>query len=321
MRYASISSDARLVAVAGRHGLAHYNALSGRWKTFERDVEAESIHVVGGMSWWGPVLIVGTCEQGQYQVSRLCTFASFDTDRVADVCTAASLFERPAPVARFFARYLRARRGASRAVRLRLFAARLHEQQHVLSLPDQASKGGRTETEAVREHRVRGRHGRSKKSPRRKLAGAKEPTAYVDLSPQLGILLDPLSSWHDWTGFGDPADDLNVATIIFLISGRLVLLRPRRAASQEVKYDLQLLSSSIEFFWTHLSGIGTLENSLWGWGGGNKIQIWLDALTIEKVKVDRKKDLYESVRESVAIDLDFYPLGKTSTRTSSRLGQ
>lgn len=119
------------------------------------------------------------------------------------------------------------------------------------------------------------------------------------------------------TGFGDPADDLNVATIIFLISGRLVLLRPRRAASQEVKYDLQLLSSSIEFFWTaHLSGIGTLENSLWGWDG-KKVRVWLDALTIEKVRVDRKRDAYESVNESVGIDLDFYPLGEQNVLSES----
>ena len=94
-----------------------------------------------------------------------------------------------------------------------------------------------------------------------------------------------------------------------MISGKLVLLRPRRAQTQEVKYDLQLLSSSIEFFWTHLSGIGTLENSLWGYDGiSRKIQIWLDALTIEKVRVDRKRDVYESVRESVGVELDFYPL-------------
>lgn len=33
------------------------------------------------------------------------------------------------------------------------------------------------------------------------------------------------------TGFGDPADDLNVATIIFLIDGKLVLLRPRKVQS------------------------------------------------------------------------------------------
>lgn len=109
-------------------------------------------------------------------------------------------------------------------------------------------------------------------------------------------------------GFGDPADDLNVATIIFLINGKLVLLRPRRAAHEEVKYDMQILADRIEFYWTHLSGIGTLENSLWGWDG-MQIRIWLDALTIEKVKVDAKRDAYEAVAESVAIALDFYPLG------------
>lgn len=110
-------------------------------------------------------------------------------------------------------------------------------------------------------------------------------------------------------GFGDPADDLNVATIIFLISGRLVLLRPRRAASNEVKYDLQILADHVEFYWTHLRGIGTLENSLWAWDG-SKVRIWLDALTIEKVRVDARRDAYETVKESVAIPLDFYPLGR-----------
>lgn len=100
---------------------------------------------------------------------------------------------------------------------------------------------------------------------------------------------------------------MNVATIIFLIAGQLVLLRPRRAAHEEVKYDLQILADRIEFYWTHLSGIGTLENSLWGFDG-QKIRIWLNALTIEKVKLDEKRDKYEEVEESVAIGLDFYPL-------------
>jgi len=72
IRYASISSDARLIAVAGRRGLTHYNALSGRWKVFEREQEEESVKVVGGMSWWGPILIAGTEDgSGQYQVSLL----------------------------------------------------------------------------------------------------------------------------------------------------------------------------------------------------------------------------------------------------------
>lgn len=114
-------------------------------------------------------------------------------------------------------------------------------------------------------------------------------------------------------GFGDPADDLNVATIIFLIQGQIVLLRPRRAASEEVKYDLQVLASRIEFYWTHLASAGTktpagLENSLWGWNG-KEVRIWMDALTIEKVKVDAERDSYEVVSESKVIELEFYPLG------------
>jgi hypothetical protein len=75
-----------------------------------------------------------------------------------------------------------------------------------------------------------------------------------------------------------------------------------------VKYDLQILADRVEFYWTHLSGIGTLENSLWAWDG-EKVRIWLDALTIEKVRVDARRDAYETVKESVAIALDFYPLG------------
>lgn len=74
---------------------------------------------------------------------------------------------------------------------------------------------------------------------------------------------------------------------------------------------MQILADRVEFYWTHLSGIGTLENSLWGFDG-QKIKIWLDALTIEKVKVDSKRDAYESATESVAIPLDFYPLGAWS---------
>lgn len=70
IRYAVISSDARLIAVAGRRGLTHYNALSGRWKLFEAEKEEESIQVVGGMAWWSNVLIVACVEGGAYQVSQ-----------------------------------------------------------------------------------------------------------------------------------------------------------------------------------------------------------------------------------------------------------
>lgn len=111
---------------------------------------------------------------------------------------------------------------------------------------------------------------------------------------------------------GDPADDLMVATIIFLVDGKLVLLRPRRlttpdAVDSEVRYDMQVLADRIESYWTHLDGIGTLENSLWGYDGAN-MRVWLDALTIEPGRTDESQDAYDTVKESVTLQLDFYPL-------------
>lgn len=113
--------------------------------------------------------------------------------------------------------------------------------------------------------------------------------------------------------YGDPADDLVLATIIFLVDGKLVLLRPRRAATDEVRYDMQVLADRIESYWTHLHGIGTLENSLWGYDGTG-MRVWLDALTIESTRIDAAKDEYEHIKESVYLPLDFYPLCEAIVR-------
>lgn len=70
---------------------------------------------------------------------------------------------------------------------------------------------------------------------------------------------------------------------------------------------MQVLADGIESYWTHLHGVGTLENSLWGWDG-SRMRVWLDALTIEHGKESEEGEGYERVRESVGIRLDFYPL-------------
>jgi hypothetical protein len=77
LHYASISPDARLIAVSGQKGLTHYNALSGRWKLFEQEKEEEAIQVKGGMAWWGSTLIVGCEVEGQYQVRPAFSLISF----------------------------------------------------------------------------------------------------------------------------------------------------------------------------------------------------------------------------------------------------
>lgn len=72
---------------------------------------------------------------------------------------------------------------------------------------------------------------------------------------------------------------------------------------------MQILADRIEFCWIHLRGIGTLENSLWGYDG-QSMRVWLNALTIEsspQIEAAERED----VKESVNIPLDFYPLCKS----------
>jgi hypothetical protein len=75
-----------------------------------------------------------------------------------------------------------------------------------------------------------------------------------------------------------------------------------------------IFAERIEFCWTHLYGIGALENSLWGYDGKG-IRVWLNALAIEAPPSDNRSHLGESVRESVNIPLSFYPLCKPVTTT------
>ena len=85
-----------------------------------------------------------------------------------------------------------------------------------------------------------------------------------------------------------------------------VHLSPLQPKDVEVKYDMQILADRIEFCWIHLNGIGTLENSLWGYDG-QSIRVWLNALAIESSAQADEGEI-EDVKESVNIPLDFYPL-------------
>src|SRR5258708_27499882 len=69
VRHATISSDGRLVAVAGRRGLIHYSTASGRWKLFNDPEVEQSFIVRGGMIWFHHVLIVGVEASKTFQVN------------------------------------------------------------------------------------------------------------------------------------------------------------------------------------------------------------------------------------------------------------
>ncbi|OXH27574.1 hypothetical protein J008_04717 [Cryptococcus neoformans] len=297
IRYASISSDGKLIAVAGRRGLTHYSAASGRWRLFQDEREERDFSVKGGLLWFHHVLIVAVDADKTHQI-RLYSH-NLDLSEVLHSQTLPSLVLVMTLLENSLLVYT-----ADNML------------YHFLILPTQSS---------IKLH----------------LCGSISFRGIIEVPTRvraLSWLIPEAQKTH-----GDPADDLIVATIIFLVDGKLVLLRPRRvsinswakfptltllkARTDEVRYDMQILADRIEAYWTHLQGVGTLENSLWGFDGLNT-RIWLDALTIEATRVDLMSDAYENVEESVKLRLDFYPLSilmdkgiiigvdyETSTRT------
>jgi len=66
-----------------------------------------------------------------------------------------------------------------------------------------------------------------------------------------------------------------VATVVFLLDGKLVLLRPlirKEGPVRDLKYDMRVLSDRVEYFLL-LAGSGdeppmsTLKGSIWAWDG------------------------------------------------------
>ena len=65
IRCVVISQDGRYIAIAGRHGLAHYSIGSGRWKMFEGPMAENEFVVRGGMCWYQHILIAAV-ETNEY---------------------------------------------------------------------------------------------------------------------------------------------------------------------------------------------------------------------------------------------------------------
>lgn len=68
MRYASLSTDGKLVAIAGRRGLTHYSVASGKWKLYTDARQEQDFTVRGGMLWFHHVLVVAVDVDKGHQV-------------------------------------------------------------------------------------------------------------------------------------------------------------------------------------------------------------------------------------------------------------
>ncbi|KNC98616.1 uncharacterized protein SPPG_09360 [Spizellomyces punctatus DAOM BR117] len=74
IKHTSINSTGHYVAIAGTKGLAHYSAVSNRWKLFGNEQQEQSFTVTGGMLWYRDILIVA-CQDLDTQNHELRFFS------------------------------------------------------------------------------------------------------------------------------------------------------------------------------------------------------------------------------------------------------
>ncbi|KAI1811148.1 RIC1-domain-containing protein [Poronia punctata] len=121
---------------------------------------------------------------------------------------------------------------------------------------------------------------------------------------------------------GDPSQDVAYASVLFLVDGKLVLLQPSLNQGGQLKYDMRVISHSVEFYssmrdqpslslpdedGTHFSwdaDQGSLRNSLWIFEG-HALKLWPD---VDEVLHAASNDSSKELPPTVSISLDFYPL-------------
>ena len=121
---------------------------------------------------------------------------------------------------------------------------------------------------------------------------------------------------------GDPSQDVAHASVLFLVDGKLVLLRPSLSEEGNLKYDMRVIAPSVEFYASMrdqpfqsppsqarnllLPGQETesLKNSLWFFDG-SELKAWTD---MEPVLRTMPSESARELPSPVSVALDFYPL-------------
>jgi hypothetical protein len=131
---------------------------------------------------------------------------------------------------------------------------------------------------------------------------------------------------------GDPSRDVAVATMLFLVDGKLVLLQPSTTEGGELKYDMRVLLQNVEYYTLTRDqppqqltssptdedsplgdmfptvAVQNLSDSLWAFDGTD-VKVWIDV-----------KDILESGENGrelpvpVKVPVDFYPMSTLTSR-------
>ncbi|KAL1883885.1 hypothetical protein VTK73DRAFT_7673 [Phialemonium thermophilum] len=119
---------------------------------------------------------------------------------------------------------------------------------------------------------------------------------------------------------GDPSQDVAVASVLFLVDGKLVLLRPVNDEGQ-LKYEMRVISQNVEYyismrdqpfgayrsqFSASEKGPQALPNSLWIFDG-SELKTWVDMDTVLRA-TSGDSTWSRELPPTISIPIDFYPL-------------
>ncbi|KAK3394549.1 RIC1-domain-containing protein [Podospora didyma] len=116
---------------------------------------------------------------------------------------------------------------------------------------------------------------------------------------------------------GDPSQDVAHASVLFLVDGKLVLLRPSLSEGH-LKYDMRVLVHNVEYYMsmrdqpfpgslsqTHGQMEENPRNSLWIFDGG-ELKVWADLEPV--LKAISGGEVTRELPPMISIPVDFYPL-------------
>jgi RAB6A-GEF complex partner protein 1 len=137
---------------------------------------------------------------------------------------------------------------------------------------------------------------------------------------------------------GDPSQDVGIATILFLVDGKLVVLQPSTKEGGELKYDMRIVAQNVEYYvlmrdqqhflFESASAVNSLReqvhrpideesatpisayhqndlrDSLW-YFDGSSMQAWTD---VQDLLASAPPELGRELPPTVTVPVDFYPL-------------
>ncbi|TEA16523.1 Guanine nucleotide exchange factor subunit ric1 [Colletotrichum sidae] len=121
---------------------------------------------------------------------------------------------------------------------------------------------------------------------------------------------------------GDPSQDVAVASVLFLVDAKLVLLQPCLNHQGHLKYDMKVIAQNVEFHVSmrdqpHFGRASTppeeasptgaeliLRNSLWVFDG-QELKLWPD---VQEVLRAASSETSRDLPKTISVPVDFYPL-------------